>query len=199
MTAVSERSEREGASGKLAINRLKRHRPLDGEAIERFLARHEVPIVEGSRCTFLWRGDADEVRVVHGVVGLPSPLPLRRLDGTDLWYVVVDLPEGSRVEYRIEVERGDDVDNLQDPLNPRVAHNPIGSNSVCHAAGYRIPAWTAPDDEARPGELRDLSIESRALDRVCRASLYLPARFRSTVRSESAEATTPRTSSGRFA
>ena len=39
-------------------------KPLDAAAVDRFLARHEVPIVEGDRCTFLWRGEADEVRLV---------------------------------------------------------------------------------------------------------------------------------------
>ena len=37
---------------KLAINRLRERRPLDEAAVDRFLARHEVTIVEGSRCTF---------------------------------------------------------------------------------------------------------------------------------------------------
>ena len=44
---------------RLAINRLREGRP-DAAAVDRFLARyrgrHEVPIVEGDRCTFLWRG-----------------------------------------------------------------------------------------------------------------------------------------------
>ena len=54
-------------------------------AVDRFLARNEVPIVEGDRCTFLWRGEADEVYLVQRIVGLPDKLPLRRLWGTDLW------------------------------------------------------------------------------------------------------------------
>ena len=39
----------------------------------------------GDRCTFLWRGEADEVRLVHRIVGLPDAIPLRRVWGTDLW------------------------------------------------------------------------------------------------------------------
>ena len=35
-------------------------------AVDRFLARHEVPIVEDGRCTFLWRGEADEVALLAG-------------------------------------------------------------------------------------------------------------------------------------
>jgi enterochelin esterase-like enzyme len=165
-----------------ALAELARRQPLDTRAVEQFVEQHDVPIIEDSRCTFLWRGEADEVRVVHWVFGLPSPLPLRRLGDTDLWHAVVDLPEGSRVEYRIEVVRDGHVENIEDPLNPRVAHNPIGSNSVCHAAGYEVPDWTQPDPEARPGVMQELVVDSRALGRPCRAAVYLPARFQRTAR-----------------
>ena len=66
---------------KLAINRLRDRRPLDAATVDRFLARNQVPIVEGPRCTFLYRGEADGVFLVHRVFGLPSHLPLRRLHG----------------------------------------------------------------------------------------------------------------------
>ena len=48
-------------TGKLAINRLRERTPLDAAAVDDFLGRHEVPVVEGSHCTFLFRGEADEV------------------------------------------------------------------------------------------------------------------------------------------
>ena len=70
-------------SRKLAINRLRDRRPLVSGTVDRFLARHEVPIVEGPRCTFLYRGEADEVFLIHRIFGLPDHLPLRRLRGTD--------------------------------------------------------------------------------------------------------------------
>lgn len=165
---------------KLAINRLRERRPLDAAAIDRFLARHEVPVVEGGRCTFLYRGEAEEVRLVHRVVGLPEHIALRRLHGTDLWYAVVEIPDGSRFEYQLEVARGDQRERINDPLNPRLAHSPVGSSSVCHTRGYEVPEWTRPDPEARPGSLVDLVVPSRALRRDCLVRLYLPARFRRT-------------------
>jgi len=166
------------AGRRLAIDRLQRRRPLDAGAIDRFLARHEVPIVEGRHCTFLHRVEADEVHLVQRIVGLPDRLPLRRLRGTDLWYVVLVLPEGSRVEYQIEIRRGESVERRNDPLNPRLSHSPVGSSSVCFAQGYTTPDWTLPDPEACPGELTDLVVQSRALGRDCPVTLYLPARFR---------------------
>jgi enterochelin esterase family protein len=162
---------------RLAINRLKDRKP-DAGAVDRFLARHEVPIVEGDRCTFLWRGEADEVFLAQRIVGLPDRLPLRRLWGTDLWYLVLELPTRSRVNYQIEVRRGEHVECGNDPLNHKLSYSPVGTSSVCFANGYTTPDWTEPDPEARPGELTEVVVRSRALRRDCPVTLYLPARFR---------------------
>ena len=165
-------------SRKLAINRLRERRPLDSGTVDRFLARYEVPVVEGSRCTFLYRGEADEVFLTHRIVGLPDRMPLRRLYGTDLWYVVLELPEGSRVEYQLEVARGGQRERMNDPRNPKVSRSPVGNSSVCYAHGYAVPEWTVFDADARPGSLVDMVVPSRALRREAKVTLYLPARFR---------------------
>ncbi|WP_232662692.1 alpha/beta hydrolase-fold protein [Pseudonocardia sp. TRM90224] len=167
------------AARKLAINRL-RAGQLDNGAVDRFLERHEVPIVEGAKCTFLHRGDADEVHLVQRIVGLPERIPLRRLHGTDLWYLVLELPTGSRINYQLEVRRGEHSERINDPLNRHVSYSPVGSSSVCFAQGYTTPEWTMPDPDARPGELVDTVVPSRALRRDARVTMYLPARFRRT-------------------
>jgi enterochelin esterase-like enzyme len=169
-------------SRKLAINRLRERRPLDSGTVDRFLARHEVPIAEGGRCTFLYRGEADEVFLVHRIFGLPDHLALRRLRGTDLWYLVLELPEGSRVGYQLEVVRGGERSRMNDPLNPRLSRSPVGDSSACYAHGYAVPEWTFADPEERPGSLTDLVVPSRALRRDARVTLYLPARFRRSAR-----------------
>jgi enterochelin esterase-like enzyme len=165
---------------RLAINRLRERKPLDAAAVDRFLGRHEVPIVEGTRCTFLYRGEADEVFLAQRIVGLPELLPLRRLRGTDLWYLVLELPEGSRVNYQLEVRRGDHVERINDPLNQKLSYSPVGTSSVCFGYGYESPEWTMPDPDARPGELVEMTVRSRALRRDCPVTVYLPARFRRT-------------------
>ncbi|MEP6697113.1 MAG: alpha/beta hydrolase-fold protein [Pseudonocardiales bacterium] len=151
---------------------------MDAAAVDRFLARHDIPIVEGARCTFLHRGEADDVHLVHRTVGLPERIPLRRMHGTDLWYSVVELPEGSRFEYQLETRRGDRYDRQNDPFNPRLAHSPVGASSVCYARGYQVPEWTQPHPESRPGTLVDFGLTSRALRREINVQVYLPARFR---------------------
>ena len=164
---------------KLAINRLKERRPLDADSVDRFVARYGSPIVEGERATFLYRGEADEVRIRHRVVGLPDPLRMRRVGATDLWAVTTVLPVGSRVEYQVETVRGSTVVRFNDPLNPRLAHGPFGASSVCASEGYAVPEWALPDPEARAGEMVDLVVPSKALGRDQPLQVYLPARFQS--------------------
>ena len=148
------------------------------ERIDQLLRDQRIPIVEGSTCTFLWRGEADWVGIEHRMTAVPIPLPLRRLKGTDLWYASVELPRGARIQYRILVRRGDQIESMDDPLNPRVAGDPIGSQSVLEADGYVTPDWTYPDPAAVPGELVDLRIASRALRREAHLTLYIPSRMR---------------------
>src|SRR4051794_41907835 len=119
------------STGRLAINRLKAAKPLDEAAVDRFLDGREVPLVEGPYCTFLWRGDADEAWVCQRVVGLPDRIPLRRGHGTHLWHLVLELPAGSRVEYQIEIRRGEHRGRGNDPPTPRGSHTPGGASSGC--------------------------------------------------------------------
>ena len=103
---------------------------------------------------------------------------MRRVAATTLWHVVLKVPQGSRINYQIEVRRGEHVERFNDPLNPKHSHSPFGAISVCFTFGYTTPEWTAPDSDAAPGELTELLVKSHALQRDCRVTLYVPARFR---------------------
>jgi enterochelin esterase family protein len=164
---------------RLAINALRAGRP-DAAAVDAFLAGREVPIVEGARCTFLFRGEAEAVHLAQRVHGLPELIPLRRVHGTDLWYLVLELPAGSRVNYQLEIRRGGHVERINDPLNEKLSYSPVGTSSVCFAHGYETPDWTVPDPDARPGDLVEITLPSRALRSERRVTVYLPARFRRT-------------------
>lgn len=168
---------------KLAINRLRQSRGLDQQSAERFLARHDFPIVEGLKCTFAVRvDDADAVYLRHRVVGLPDDLALRRLPGTTVWFVVVEIPPDSRVEYQFERRYGEHWERFNDPRNSFVARSPVGDSSVLHSTGYHTPDWSRFDPEARPGELTELEVRSVAQRRANRVQVYLPARFNSRAR-----------------
>ncbi|HKJ12772.1 MAG TPA: alpha/beta hydrolase-fold protein [Ornithinimicrobium sp.] len=164
---------------KLAINRLRERGDVDEAAIDEFLGSNTVPIIEGAHCTFVFRGDADAVHVMHRIVNQPQRVPMKRLGRTSLWWVTIELPEGSRVEYQISTQVGQDTAQFNDPLNPHIAHSPVGSSSVCQASGYETPDWVFHDPDARPGDIHTVELESKALRRRTESRVYLPARYRS--------------------
>jgi enterochelin esterase family protein len=164
-----------------AIHRLIQRR-RDPAAIDAFIAGHSFPIVEGTRCTFLYRGQADHVNLRHFIFGLPSVQAFTRVEGTDVWYLELEIPAKSRIEYKFEVVHHGHGRWVEDPLNPNRSRDPFGANSVCHGEGYEVPDWTQPDPEARTGSLDQFTVPSRALRRDTQVTLYLPARYRTTRR-----------------
>ncbi len=166
----------------LAISALLAEGGLPAARIDSFLAGHNAPIVEGRTVTFLYRGEADAVFLQHWIFGLTSAQPFTQVVGTDLWYLTQEIPVRSRVEYKLEVQRGDFSRLIRDPLNSQLAHDPFGANSVCQGAEYQIPDWISPDPEARPGALERHRVSSTALGGSQELQVYLPARFRSSRR-----------------
>ncbi len=90
----------------------------------------------------------------------------------------MELPAASRIEYKLQKVHEGKMEWLLDPLNPRRASDPFGENSVSSTEGYELPEWTKPDPISRPGTLKEMVFESRALGGPRRVVLYLPARFR---------------------
>ena len=150
-------------------------RAAGGGALEALLGGREVPLREGRRATFLYRGPAERVELRHWIYGLEPDPPFRRLDGTDVWALTLELPEDSRVEYKLAVVEDGHERVILDPLNPRRAHDPFGANSVLRMPGYERPAWTRPDPAAPRGRLRKLSVESAAFGGRRSVRVYEPA------------------------
>ena len=148
------------------------------EAVEAFFRDHDFPLVEPGNVTFVYRGAADEVILRRWISGFNTALPMQRIDGSELWVLTMDLPPGSRFEYKFEVVRHGGRELLLDELNGVVAHDPFGANSVCQGYGYERPAWTFPDPEAAAGTLTRLAVDSRAFGSRREVGVYLPARFR---------------------
>ncbi len=169
-------------SQRLAIVALRAKARVTREAIDDFIRDHEFPIVEGPSVTFVFRGAADGVVLRHWIYGLESSQPLERVGDTDLFYRIVELPPRSRVEYKLEVWRGDNSEWIRDPLNSKIARDPFGANSVAHGEGYTVPEWSLPDTESRPGTLDAFEIDSEALGGKRTGWLYYPARYRRTRR-----------------
>jgi enterochelin esterase-like enzyme len=167
----------------LAIDRLLNGGTPDSAALDAFLGEHGFPLAEGSQMTFLYRGEAESVALQHWIFSLETRQPFQRIPDTDVWYLVMEIPPESRVEYKLLIERIDgQLELALDPLNEARAHNPFGANSVCAGTGYEVPAWARENPDARPGTLERRRIKSDVYGERREFSVYLPARYRETTR-----------------
>lgn len=169
-------------SGSLAIHRLMAHGRPSSSEIDRFIAENKFPLLEGGSVTFVFRGHADAVLLQHFIYGLPTSQSFKRVEGTDLFYLVLELPRESNLQYKLNVIHGRDHHWILDPLNPARALDPFGANSVCRTEGTERADWTFPDKVARPGDLIKVAVYSEAFQETRDVILYLPARFRRTRR-----------------
>ena len=160
-----------------ALSRLTRNPSVSESTVSTFVENHTFPLQEGSRATFVFRGPAEEVKFQHWLDGSPNLQTFKRQDDIDLWHLTLHLPEDSRIEYKLEVLRDGERQLIHDPLNPLLAHDPFGANSVCYGPGYEIPSWSLPDPKAAPGTLESISIDSGAFGDTREVSVYLPNGF----------------------
>jgi enterochelin esterase family protein len=163
---------------KLDLQALEAGAPLSPEEIDALLAEHSFPQVVGTRATFAYRGEADEVRLRHWIFGLPSSQSFERLGDSELWLLELEVPRQSRVEYKIEVVRGSRERLIRDPLNKLQARDPFGANSVLHGSGYEKPAWVERIAGVRRGSMLGLEVESAVFGGKRSVDVYLPARRR---------------------
>jgi len=148
------------------------------DTVERFLAKQNFPLIEPHGATFIFHGEAEAVYLQHWAYELRNPMVFQRLPGSDLWHTYLALAPGSRLEYKIEVVREGQGEWLTDPLNPVLAHDPFGANSVCQAYGYERPAWTLPNPAVPAGQLDELQLYSGVFAQQRSIPLYLPAGFK---------------------
>ncbi len=161
------------------LRKLFRKGAPDATAIDAFIAGGEFPLVDENDVTFVWRGHADAVYLRCWISGLDAAQPFQRMRDTDLWVATLELPRGSRIEYKFEVVRNGGRELIVDPLNGVLAHDPFGANSVCQAWGYERPEWTLESAGARRGELQPTRIDSKVFKDEREFTVYVPARFRS--------------------
>jgi enterochelin esterase family protein len=163
---------------KAVLEELLLHADDSPAKLDAAMAEMTFPSVEGRDITFVYRGEADGVFLRCWVAGLDTAQPFEKLPSGDLWAATIELPSGSRIEYKLEIEKDGRSELILDPLNPVIAEDPFGANSVCQADGYERPEWTERDPETRPGSLHVVHFPSRAFGENREAQVYLPATFR---------------------
>ena len=164
------------SSPELAIQELVLSGPTQ-DGVDRFIACHAFPIREGPHTTFVFRGEASSVLLGHWLFGTAAAREMERIPGSDLWFLTLDLPAESRVEYRFQRVLGPDAEWILDPLNERTVRDPFGVWSVCHGEGYERPEWSEEDSQVGRGGLSFTDVRSRVFG-TRRVTVYTPFGFR---------------------
>ncbi len=161
-----------------ALKKLLRKGKPEPADVDAFIASTRFPLVDGSDVTFVYRGAADAVFLRCFIAGLDAAQPLQLLGESDLWATTIELPKGSRIEYKFEIVRNGHRELITDPLNGVLAKDPFGANSVCQGYGYERPSWTMGQEHVRKGSLEEMTVQSKAFRSSRELRVYVPARFR---------------------
>ena len=137
----------------------------------------EFPVVEPGAITFAWRGEADAVWLRHFMALDSESFALGRAPGSDWWLLRLQVPDGARFEYKFDIVRDGHGQWVTDPLNPNLATDPHGANSVCETWGYSPPDWAEPEAAAGAGSIERLRINSDAFGGLREVGVYLPAGY----------------------
>ena len=137
-----------------------------------------MPIVEGARCTFLCRGEADEVHSSSGSSGCPTGCRCGGCAAPTCGTSCSSCPKapGSSTRSRSGAAT---TRAVQRPAQREALAQPGGQLVGLLRAGYETPDWALPDPEARPGSWSLTVPQPRTAARRA-VTLYLPARFRRT-------------------
>ncbi|MGB5335478.1 MAG: alpha/beta hydrolase-fold protein, partial [Woeseiaceae bacterium] len=161
-----------------ALRKLIRNKEPSPTDIDALIQEMDFPLVDGTDVTFVFRGEADAVYLRCWISGLDTAQPFQKLKNTDLWATTIELPKGSRIEYKFELVKNGNKELILDPLNDVVARDPFGANSVCQAFGYERPQWTLHDPLSRQGSLQVRHVDSEVFAESREIQVYLPATFR---------------------
>lgn len=162
------------------VGRIKADGAHADQTLAAFVRDNTFPLIDGDTAIFFfWDGHrAEAVHLVHWVFGLESRQALFRIEGTEAFFLPVELPGSARVEYKFEVVRDGWSRWVRDPHNARQAFDPFGSNSVCPMAGYSEPHWVHPEPNVRPGSLESFELQSEVWGDTREISVYLPVEYK---------------------
>jgi enterochelin esterase-like enzyme len=141
--------------------------------LEAWLAKgREVPLIEGEEVVFLYFANAARQVTVPGdfnAWNVPAD-PMRRVEGTALWYLEKRFPLDARLDYKFHADGA----WLLDPRNPRTMLGGFGPNSEVRMPGYRPP----PEVELLPdiphGKVESFEHRNSRTGTVRRISVYMP-------------------------
>ena len=139
------------------------------------LSQKGLPYISGDTCTFLFKGRARSVHIAGDMNGWNNKShPMKKIDGTDIWYYNILYPPKTRLEYKFVI---DDQQWILDPVNPKSTTGQEFVNSVLQYPNFPQPLWEIPIKDVPHGSLHKFGLESEIMDTVYSYSLYVPAGY----------------------
>ena len=152
-----------------------------------------IPYTFENRCLFLYRGEADNVswNGAFNQWGRQNNVfrnSGRRISGTDIWVLVQEFAEDSRLEYKIVINESSWLDRffglerdntwIHDPSNPNQRKGGFGPDSELRMPKYKSPKEIALNPDVEQGTITENAlISSEILGYDISYQLYLPAGF----------------------
>jgi outer membrane protein assembly factor BamB len=135
-------------------------------------AQESIPIVEGGYVHFLYRGEGQDVAIAGSMSDTGGPLPMNRVEGTDLFHRTFELPPGGRYEYAYQV----DYETWKnDPFNDRTVPATEGEEPLSELV---TPGYVLADHLGDPtgprGTIESFPLESKILAGEKAIQVWLP-------------------------
>ncbi len=145
------------------------------ELADAFIAKQKsFPIIEdGKFAHVVYYGDAADVAIQGDMLPSGQEVALRRVEGTDLFFISFELEPDARVDYALR-ENFDNV--VPDPRNPHEV--PSFAIQGGKASELAMPDWVRPTHFDAPsgnrGTIETFEFESKVLQNKRNVHVYLP-------------------------
>lgn len=147
--------------------------------VENLRARGRLPI-EDSTVYFMYAGKARRVCLASDLNGWSAASDtMKRLAGTDFFYLPVTIDPAARFEYKLVVDSA----WILDPINQQQAFGGYGPNSEIWMPRYSPPQEIAYRSGIAHGTIDTMVFTSKVLGRTHPVYIYLPQRYRASRKS----------------
>lgn len=121
----------------------------------------EFPYIDGSKVTFVYKGNETNVSLIGDVSGgwYVESFPLNKIDGTDFFYKTIEYESNAKLEYKFVMS---DMKTYKvDPLNKNIVNNEFANSEL------RMPGYKSGEEEDYSDTILHGTIENKSL--ICNA------------------------------
>lgn len=135
-----------------------------------------LPLFEGdTACFFIYRGDAQSVKIAGDFTGWAPSWTMNNVSGTDLWYFPARFEADARLDYKFVIN---EHEWIPDPKNPLKCTGGYGTNSELRMPGYVVPPGITYSTDIAHGIIADTAFYSKKSGKTHAVKIYLPPGYR---------------------